>query len=157
MTEALKKTLEPGEFTLPPNLHEPMKGRVVSLKDVHGRIRILKGYASKMIQPEGAQFAVIMPRIEPGDVKQPHRHTKSDSCFVLLEGEGEFLYCERGSKEVKSFPVKQGDLWYSLAGEGHGIRNTGTVSLKYLCVEGPLPMETEFVIPMEQGDMAVVD
>lgn len=66
--------------------------------------------------------------IEPGDRKYLHHHTKAETIWVILEGEGEFY---GGPSMDDVYPVKAGDVCHSLPGQWHGMGNTGTTRLRY--------------------------
>ncbi len=92
------------------------------------------GYKSKSLWK--AKLNVLIAEIQPGMKKNRHAHPNSDSIIYILEGEGEYFINESQSRKVKA-----GDLCMAPAGSLHGVWNTGTVAVRYLCTEGPTPVE----------------
>ena len=123
-----------------------LKNKVLTLKDeIENREGFLErgtpgdtiaGYKSKIIFSE--KLNVLIADIEPGMLKNRHAHPNSDSIIVILEGEGEYYL-----NETESHPIKPGDVCIAPAGSLHGVANTGTVPIRYLCVEGPTPVFME--------------
>ena len=79
--------------------------------------------------------------IEPGNRKYLHYHDDAETIWVILEGEGEFY---GGPNNEDVYPVKAGDVAHALPGQWHGMGNTGTTRLKYVSVEGPMPLGGAF-------------
>ncbi|HXG35594.1 MAG TPA: cupin domain-containing protein [Dehalococcoidia bacterium] len=99
----------------------------------------LPGYDVKFLvdDPRGKHLIEIV-QIAPGNRKYRHRHDNAETVIVFLEGEGEFYVDEH-----TAIPVKVGDIAHSLPGEIHGVGNPGNVPLRYLVVEGPMPLDME--------------
>jgi len=79
--------------------------------------------------------------IEPGDRKYLHHHVHAETIWIIQEGEGEFY---GGPNLDEVHPVKAGDICHALPGQWHGMGNTGSTRLKYVSVEGPMPIGGAF-------------
>lgn len=91
--------------------------------------------------------------IPPGCVEGTHRHVGSEELYYIFEGEGvaymgdgddpeltdpaKFpqksveIYC-LGPRKIRQVPVKPRSVIYTKSGGIHGIRNTGTVPLRFV-------------------------
>ena len=58
-----------------------------------------------------------------------HPHEGNEQFYLILEGTGEVTLCGQ------IFPVKPYSIALIRSGGSHGIKNTGTTPLVYLCVE----------------------
>ena len=88
--------------------------------------------------------------IPPGKTEGTHRHIGSEELYYITEGEGiaymavgddpkteKFPTVTKyifgiGNKDCKELPVKPGSVIYTKSGGIHGIRNPGTVPLKFV-------------------------
>jgi mannose-6-phosphate isomerase-like protein (cupin superfamily) len=88
--------------------------------------------------------------IPPGTVEGSHQHIGSEELYYITEGEGiaylrvgddpatdHFPTVEReifglGKRTCKELPVKPGSIIFTKSGGMHGIRNPGTVPLKFV-------------------------
>jgi len=88
--------------------------------------------------------------IPPGKVEGTHQHIGSEELYYITEGQGiaymragddpktdGFPTVERevfgiGSRQFKELPVRPGHVIYTKSGGMHGIRNPGTVPLKFV-------------------------
>jgi mannose-6-phosphate isomerase-like protein (cupin superfamily) len=96
----------------------------------------LPGYTVKiLVDDPKTQHLIEIVNIEPGMSKYNHWHENAETVTIFLEGEGEYVL-----DEDKTMPIKPGFICSALPGEVHGARNTGNVPLRYLVVEGPLPL-----------------
>jgi mannose-6-phosphate isomerase-like protein (cupin superfamily) len=69
--------------------------------------------------------------LEPGGSTQRHYHAEAEEIYFVLEGSGELeLDGERAT-------VGPGDAVPIATGAWHEIRNTGTVTLRFLCCCAP--------------------
>lgn len=99
----------------------------------------LPGYTiKKIIDDARSKHMVNIVNVEPNMGKYKHFHDNAETVIIILEGEGEFLL-----DDVNTAPIKPGTLIHSYPGEVHGTRNTGNVALRYLVVEGPLPVDMQ--------------
>lgn len=73
-------------------------------------------------------FAMRRVEIEPGITFKPHHHPYEHEIYVL-EGEGELLTPH--GDPVRMTPET---FLYVPPDEEHGYRNTGSVTLKFICV-----------------------
>ncbi|SDW90546.1 cupin domain-containing protein [Nitrosomonas communis] len=88
--------------------------------------------------------------IPPGKVEGNHQHIGTEELYYITEGEGiaylrvgddpatdSFPTMERqvmglGFRDFKELPVKPGSVIYTKSGGMHGIRNNGTIPLKFV-------------------------
>ncbi|HZP25757.1 MAG TPA: cupin domain-containing protein, partial [Dehalococcoidia bacterium] len=99
----------------------------------------LPGYTIKLLVPMDdprTRHLIEIVNVEAGFKKYHHYHNNAETVIFFLEGEGEFFLDENNS-----VPIKAGDCCHALPGEIHGTRNTGSAPLRYLVVEGPLPLD----------------
>ncbi|MDF1515735.1 MAG: cupin domain-containing protein [Anaerolineae bacterium] len=73
-------------------------------------------------------FAMRVIELAPGIVFQPHQHPFEHEIYVL-EGEG-FVTNPSGD----AGKMEPGKFLFVPADESHGYRNTGAVTLKFICV-----------------------
>ena len=71
-------------------------------------------------------FCVAVQTSPPGGGPPPHKHEREEEVFVVLEGEYELF----DGKEWK--PLQKGEVRYSLRGNYHGFRNSGTTTGRLL-------------------------
>jgi mannose-6-phosphate isomerase-like protein (cupin superfamily) len=98
----------------------------------------LPGYTVKLLVPMSdprTRHLIEIVNIEPGFKKFTHSHDNAETVIYFLEGEGEFFLDDN-----TTVPVKAGDCAHAFPGELHGARNLGSTPLRYLVVEGPLPL-----------------
>ena len=99
----------------------------------------LPGYTlKKIVDDPRSKHLINIVQVDPGMGKYKHFHDNSETVMFVLEGQGDFLI-----DESRSVPIKVGDVCHSFPGEIHGTRNTGNVPLRYLVVEGPLPLQMQ--------------
>ena len=96
----------------------------------------LAGYKSNIIWDD--KLVALIAEIQPGMQKWGHVHRGADSMVFILEGEGEYILDENNTR-----PVKAGDVCFAPAGQIHGVHNSGTTVIRYLCVEAPGPLQVE--------------
>jgi quercetin dioxygenase-like cupin family protein len=99
------------------------------------------GYFIKPVSIPGWRLYVTLSMLQPGNQKPRHVHPEADSVIVVVAGEGEYLL-----DGDKARPVRTGDVCLAPAGEVHGMRNSGSETMKWLLVEGPIApvLETVF-------------
>ena len=73
--------------------------------------------------------------LPPGGSVGEHPHEGNEQFYLIVEGEGEVALCG------ETFAVKPWSIALIRSGGSHGIRNTGTTPLTYLCVEAGLAQE----------------
>jgi quercetin dioxygenase-like cupin family protein len=98
-----------------------------------------EGYRLRWLSPPDAQLLWNLAACPPGHLKLCHRHPNADSLLIFLDGECEFLL---GGGETR--PARPGDVLFSVDGLLHGVRNTGDSWARWVYVEGPMPLVTEF-------------
>ncbi len=98
-----------------------------------------EGYRLRWLSPPDAKLLWNLAACPPGHLKLCHRHPDADSVLIFLSGEGEFLL---GGGETR--PARPGDVLFSVDGLLHGVRNTGGSWARWVYVEGPMPLVTEF-------------
>jgi mannose-6-phosphate isomerase-like protein (cupin superfamily) len=96
----------------------------------------LVGYKSKILWDD--KVVALIAEIGPGMQKWGHVHPHADSVVVILEGEGEYILDKENTRSVKA-----GDVCFARAGQIHGVHNSGSQTIRYLCVEGPGPLIVE--------------
>ncbi len=75
-----------------------------------------------------------------------HPHEGNEQFYLIVEGTGEVMLCG----EV--FPVKPWSIAMIKSGGSHGIRNTGDVPLKYVCVQTQLSLRASQKYVQEKVD-----
>jgi mannose-6-phosphate isomerase-like protein (cupin superfamily) len=88
--------------------------------------------------------------LPPGTVEGTHRHIGTEELYFITEGEGIAYMGENddpklaqrpvvtrnvygyGPRRVRELPVRRGNVIFTKSGGIHGIRNTGTVPLKFV-------------------------
>ncbi len=110
-----------------------------------GRIRniTLLGDEAMMPVPEGQRHLddsdsfdyVHLTELPVGAWIGEHPHEGNEQFYLIVEGEGEVTLCG------ETFPVKPWSIAMIKSGGSHGIRNTGNVPLKYLCVQTQLSLQ----------------
>lgn len=97
----------------------------------------LPGYNVKfLVDDPRSKHLIEIVEVAAGMRKYRHHHDNAETILVFLEGEGEFYVDDK-----TAIPVKAGDFAHSLPGETHGVGNTGNVPIRYLVVEGPMPLD----------------
>jgi mannose-6-phosphate isomerase-like protein (cupin superfamily) len=96
----------------------------------------LSGYTVVFLvdHPESLHQVEIV-NIEPGHGKFAHYHDNAETFQYFVEGEGEFIL-----GDGQTMPVKPGTMTHSYPGEVHGTINKGNTPLRYVVIEGPLPL-----------------
>jgi mannose-6-phosphate isomerase-like protein (cupin superfamily) len=79
--------------------------------------------------------ATIVEEVAPGGGPPPHRHTREDETFVVVDGEFEFL--RDGSWQ----PLPPGEATFAPRGHIHTFRNSGTISGHLMIVATPGGLE----------------
>jgi len=108
--------------------HEVLKTQVVSKSDVKPDVQpwgqFLPYYVGDTEFTSGALTGVA--EIKPGqEIHPPHKHIEEEYLMVL-EGNGTWTI------EGKDFPAKAGDILYAAPWVSHGIKNTGSTTLKFV-------------------------
>ncbi len=94
----------------------------------------------------GGAFALVEARVPPGGGPPPHRHTREDEAFYLLEGELEF------HADGQSFRAGPG-AWITLAkGSLHRFRNLSDRDARLLILVAPAGLEQFFLEVGTPGD-----
>ena len=82
--------------------------------------------SAKNISEKCTLFAVVT--IPANSSLGYHEHHGECETYYILSGVGE--YDDNGVKRT----VKEGDITYTPSGKGHGLKNIGTESVKFLAV-----------------------
>ena len=90
-------------------------------------IRELLAHRNSCIQKQSLAEA----RIAPGQATQPHYHPQTEEIYYILEGQGRMWI----GQEYRD--VGPGDAIAIPPGEPHQIRNTGMMTLLFLCCCAP--------------------
>lgn len=99
---------------------KPDYPREEGLKDVSIRWLVSKSDGAK-------NFAMRLFEIGPGGHSPWHQHEWEHEMFIL-EGEGV------AKKKDGEIPFKPGDAFFIAPGEWHNFNNTGSKTLKFLCL-----------------------
>jgi mannose-6-phosphate isomerase-like protein (cupin superfamily) len=75
-------------------------------------------------------LVITLVEMQPGGLQQVHNH-KPEQVYYILEGSGVMTV---GSKQS---PVKAGDCVLIPSFAGHGLKNAGAATLRYLSVGSP--------------------
>ena len=67
-------------------------------------------------------------RLEPGASIGEHRHPNTEELYLIVAGRG------TGILNGEAFPVAEGDLFVTRAGQSHGLVNTGSSPLEFFAV-----------------------
>jgi mannose-6-phosphate isomerase-like protein (cupin superfamily) len=81
-------------------------------------------------------FSEIIVQLGTGPV--PHRHTREDELWYILEGQLEFRLGERGERTIVAGP---GDSVFGPRGVPHTFKAIGTVPARYVLVVAPAGFE----------------
>lgn len=79
--------------------------------------------------------------MQPGTGPAPHRHSREDEAFYVLEGQFEFKVGERGERVIAAGP---GSVVFAPRGVPHAFKNVGTTPAKGLVVISPAGLEQFF-------------
>ncbi|MDK3156805.1 cupin domain-containing protein [Kamptonema cortianum] len=111
-----------------------MKPPVTHLKEIPAfttkdgsEIRELLAYRNSTIKNQSLAEA----RLSPGQSTQEHYHIKTEEIYHITEGTALMRL------DGREFPVSIGDSIAILPGQKHKITNTGTGTLKLLCMCAP--------------------
>lgn len=75
--------------------------------------------------------------IKPGqEIHPPHQHP-DEEYLMVLEGNGEWYYEVEGVGTT--MPARAGDVLYSAPWDMHGIKNTGTETLRFVVFKWTTP------------------
>lgn len=91
--------------------------------DGHANLHML---AQDML-PKGSRFCAVM-ELEPGCSIGSHAHDKETEVFHFISGSGEVD--DNGTPKA----VHAGDTMVTGGGAGHGVRNTGSETLRFFAV-----------------------
>ena len=90
-------------------------------------ILLLERLLSEESSPKGVKtFARAV--LEPGASVGYHEHFGESEVYYILSGEGEY------QDNSDQFPIRAGDVTVTYSGNGHGIRNTGTLPLEFIAL-----------------------
>ena len=71
--------------------------------------------------------------LKPGEAAGEHTTGRHEEVLVILEGRGELWF-----RDFPSLAAEEGHLLYVPADTVHDVRNTGTLSLRYLYIVAPV-------------------
>jgi len=78
---------------------------------------------------------------QPGTGPVPHRHSREDESFYILDGQLEFRIGERGERLILAAP---GSLVFAPRGIPHTYKNVGTTPARALVIISPAGLEKFF-------------
>ena len=79
--------------------------------------------------------------VEPGTGPVPHRHSREDESFYVLDGQLEFRMGERGERVIAAGP---GSFLFAPRGIPHTFKNVGTSRARALVIISPAGLEKFF-------------
>jgi mannose-6-phosphate isomerase-like protein (cupin superfamily) len=79
--------------------------------------------------------------VQPGTGPVPHRHSREDESFYILDGRLEFRLGERGERIITADP---GSFVFAPRGIPHVFKNVGSVPARMLVVIAPAGLEKFF-------------
>ncbi|MEU3947639.1 cupin domain-containing protein [Streptomyces sp. NPDC029526] len=80
-------------------------------------------------QLDSPSEAVEWASVPPGGLSGEHRHTRTEEIYLVLRGQGEFLFNGAAHR------VGPGSLALTAPGNVHGLRNTGEADLDWWVIE----------------------
>ncbi len=92
-----------------------------SLMLTHNSLKCFAGFNTKI-----RLFSLV--ELEPHNEVPYHTHTGENETYFFLSGTG--LYSDNGTEK----PVTAGVTTFCPDGEGHGVKNTGTDTLRFICM-----------------------
>src|SRR5262245_13996786 len=79
--------------------------------------------------------------VEPGTGPLPHRHSREDESFYILDGQLEFRMGERGERLIVA---ASGSFVFAPRGIPHTLKNEGTTPARVLVIISPAGLERFF-------------
>lgn len=92
-----------------------------SLILTHNRLNGFEGF-----NPKVRLFSLV--ELEPDKEVAFHTHTGENETYFFLSGTG--VYSDNGT----AVPITPGMTTFCPAGEGHGVKNTGSDTMRFLCM-----------------------
>jgi len=86
----------------------------------------------------GGAYSVVETIVQPGTGPVPHRHSREDECFYVLEGQYEFRVGDR------IISASTGSFLFAPRGIPHTYKNVGTAASKHLTIISPAGLEKFF-------------
>ena len=86
-------------------------------------------------------YSLIEFTVKPGTGPVPHRHSREDEAFYVLDGELEFRLGERGERVIV---VTAGSFIFAPRGIPHTFKNSGTTPARALVIISPAGLEAFF-------------
>lgn len=77
--------------------------------------------------------------LEPGQEVFLHQHPNADDVWICIEGESGTYFAGDGVQ----YTIKKGMAVLAVAGQVHGMRNSGNDRFVFIGVSAPVPVETE--------------
>lgn len=99
----------------------------------------------------GGAFSTYELTVDPGQGPPPHRHSREDECFYVVEGTFEFLCGDTVTV------AESGTQVLLPRGLPHAFRNTGSVTGRLLGIATPAGHETFFADVDALGERAFTD
>jgi quercetin dioxygenase-like cupin family protein len=95
------------------------------------------GWKVKTQETKGA-YSVLESVVQPSTGPEPHRHSREDEGFYILEGQYEFRV---GTQVIKAGP---GDFLFAPRNVPHTYKNIGTMPSRHLTIISPGGLEPFF-------------
>jgi len=107
-------------------IRQPEAG--IARKEVRGGKGCAKVFPAPIPAGEGAITMAARIELEVGASVGFHLHDKDEEAYVILSGRGTFEY------DGGECPALPGDVFVTLRGMSHGLRNTGDAPLVFAAV-----------------------
>ena len=102
--------------------------KITTESNAEGKVKLL---LSDLADFEGKNVKLrtfALAELLPGEEVEFHIHEGESEQYYIISGEGE--YNDNG----KIIPIYPGTSTFTPSGEGHGIKNTGSESLKFIAL-----------------------
>lgn len=116
---------------------QPAKPNGTVLQPVYSAANLKGGWSVKTHETGGA-YSVLESVVQPSTGPEPHRHSREEEGFYILEGQYEFRV---GTQIIKAGP---GDFLFAPRGIPHTYKNIGTTPSRHLTIISPGAMESFF-------------
>jgi quercetin dioxygenase-like cupin family protein len=106
------------------------------------------GWKVKTQETRGA-YSVLESVVQPSTGPEPHRHSREEEGFYILEGQYEFRV---GTQVIKAGP---GDFLFAPRNVPHTYKNVGTTPSRHLTIISPGGLESFFAERAAEGDTII--
>ena len=102
--------------------------KITTESNSEGTVKLLLSDLADFEGKNGKLRTFALAELLPGEEVEFHIHEGESEQYYIISGEGE--YNDNG----KIIPIYQGTSTFTPSGEGHGIKNTGSESLKFIAL-----------------------